>query len=831
MTESLKQEIMDVNIRALSDKAYNLFQDGRFDDAHGYLRKACALAESKYGREHPHYAALLCNLGWFLHQTRQGRESIHYCERAKEIFEKTGSVRSPEYQLCLNNLATIYASLGLNDRALRIYESLLQMMSDRAPGLDYATVLTNIGSQYRNRQQYQKAIEYLEHATTIYIEERAVKDPNYCAILNQIGLCYVGLKRYKRSVYYFSKALDLLSEKERTQAPLYLATLNNLALAYQNMGELRTAFDIYLQIYEVMQSIYGEDHLNITNVYDNLSKIYILHDNYEKAAELLINSSKIIEKYLDRFIGFVSETELNSLVNKFRYHVDLLFSLLNDWGKPPQQYMDETFNLIFRRKALVLDISTHRQKTLALMADNGVKEEFEQLKYTKSKIARMVYTSLSNTNATSVDYANTLSQLEEKSRMLEQNISYHLSDSYLATVLDINGYSFVQERLPFDALYVEYVRFNALDLKNDILHVPRYSVFVIERDKPIQLINLGPAHEIDTLIQDTILTVTGSDEQDISGLEKLSEILLSPISSIIRQKRNLIITPDGLLNLLPFGILKNEGQHLIDTITITYLTSARDLAKEKGADYQNQTTSVIIADPDYDLMGNEWKNGLHSEIDIQRYLSEALEPFERLEGTKIEGEEIHRIIGGDLWTGEHALKARLKRLESPKILHIATHGFFLPADLRNERKWDSLFRSGFVLAGANSFIFKNSFLAEAEDGIVTAYEVSELNLVSTDMVVLSACETGIGDILFGEGVFGFRRAFTIAGAKTLVMSLWAISDDETAELMVTFYAHLKAGLGRGEALREAQLSLKRKRPHPYYWGGFILQGAAGQILW
>jgi CHAT domain-containing protein len=168
---------------------------------------------------------------------------------------------------------------------------------------------------------------------------------------------------------------------------------------------------------------------------------------------------------------------------------------------------------------------------------------------------------------------------------------------------------------------------------------------------------------------------------------------------------------------------------------------------------------------------------------------------------------------------------------SPKILHIATHGFFQPSCQTTTKKWDSYFRSGFVLAGVNSYICGQPFPAEVGNGIITAYEISGLNLVSTDLVVLSACETGIGDIIFCEGVYGFLRAFAIAGAQALVLSLWSIPDEETKDLMVIFYSLLKSGKSKSEAMREAQLALKKKYPHPYFWGAFILQGDASPIQW
>ena len=171
-----------------------------------------------------------------------------------------------------------------------------------------------------------------------------------------------------------------------------------------------------------------------------------------------------------------------------------------------------------------------------------------------------------------------------------------------------------------------------------------------------------------------------------------------------------------------------------------------------------------------------------------------------------------------LFTGSRARKAALQQVEAPRMLHIASHGFFLQdAHVNGE---NPLLRAGLALAGANLPHETN------ESGILTALEASSLNLWGTQLVTLSACDTGVGEIRNGEGVYGLRRSFVLAGAESLVMSLWPVSDSVARETMVSFYTGLRAGLGRGDALRQAKLALlKRKvRQHPFYWASFIQSG-------
>ncbi|MFI5456777.1 MAG: CHAT domain-containing protein [Isosphaerales bacterium] len=202
-------------------------------------------------------------------------------------------------------------------------------------------------------------------------------------------------------------------------------------------------------------------------------------------------------------------------------------------------------------------------------------------------------------------------------------------------------------------------------------------------------------------------------------------------------------------------------------------------------------------------------------------------------------------------SGETPAPAARHFFRSPRILHLATHGFFLPDqehDLNREGRGlgfefgefsgakdglarlsgpmmeNPMLRSGLALAGANTWLKAGNRPEEAEDGLLTAEDVTGLDLVATELVVLSACETGLGQVHVGEGVFGLRRAFVLAGAKTLIMSLWKVPDEQTRELMDDFYRRLLAGRGRADALREAQLAMKAKYPDPFYWGAFICQG-------
>jgi CHAT domain-containing protein len=390
------------------------------------------------------------------------------------------------------------------------------------------------------------------------------------------------------------------------------------------------------------------------------------------------------------------------------------------------------------------------------------------------------------------------------------------------------------------------------------------------------MIDLGEAEPVDRLIADFRAGIIAESEQggrrDIvrqqecttpapadAGTE-LREAVLDKLSPALGGRSRLLIAPDGDLTRLPFEALPiAHGQHVIDAYQISYLSCGRDVLRLGAGATGQSGPPLIVADPDFDLLVQE-RPPLHLESSafIQGRVSRDLGRdcdayhFDRLPGTRIEGQRLGTLVGVEPWLDDAALESRLKsECHSPRILHLATHGFFLP-DQEHEldragrgfgfnidgftRSTDGLgsfsgpmmenpmLRSGLALAGANTWLKARTPPEEAEDGLLTAEDVTGLDLLATELVVLSACETGLGRIGLGEGVFGLRRAFVLAGAKTLVMSLWKVPDEPTCELMVEFYRRLLAGDARAEALRQARLALRGKYPAPYYWGAFICQG-------
>jgi CHAT domain-containing protein len=321
---------------------------------------------------------------------------------------------------------------------------------------------------------------------------------------------------------------------------------------------------------------------------------------------------------------------------------------------------------------------------------------------------------------------------------------------------------------------------------------------------------------------------------------------MQPLRALLGATTHLLISPDGALNLIPFAALVDEqGRYLVERYSFNYLTSGRDLLRLQVA-RESQSAPLIVADPAFgepeqtasaqvtrpkSAARVRTRQSVTSMADLSRAY------FGPLDSSEAEAREIKRVFPqAKMLTGTQASKSALQQTAAPQILHVSTHGFFLedhPVRIVGTRSADDLrtlsataklenplLRSGLALAGANLRQNGNN------DGLLTAMEVAGLNLWGTKLVVLSACDTGVGEVKNGEGVYGLRRALVLAGSETQVMSLWQVSDSITQRLMTSFYLGLKQGQGRNAALRQAQLKLlhQSKLDHPYYWAAFIQSG-------
>ena len=322
--------------------------------------------------------------------------------------------------------------------------------------------------------------------------------------------------------------------------------------------------------------------------------------------------------------------------------------------------------------------------------------------------------------------------------------------------------------------------------------------------------------------------------------------MFEKIDNELKDVKKIYLVTDGIYNSINIESLYNPNrkQYLIDYLKIQPIQNVRAITDDKK-DFKvgMNTKSILFGNPDFDLLiANKKENEFSLERGLDNELLDEIKSgvkISPLNGTQKEIETLDAILNNsnstvELFSKANATEDNLKKIQSPDILHIATHGYFLTnndtsktkqsiANLIDDNyKNDSYLKSGLLLAGAQNTL--NGKQPESKNnGILTAEEAKSLNLKDTELVVLSACETGLGDNLVGEGVIGLQRAFMIAGAKSVIMSLWSVSDEKTQELMTLFYTNwIKNNMSKEEALYQAKIEMKKLYPQPYYWAGFVL---------
>jgi CHAT domain-containing protein len=531
--------------------------------------------------------------------------------------------------------------------------------------------------------------------------------------------------------------------------------------------------------------------------------------------------------------------------------LDPLLTLVTQHALHDDALVAETYGHVLRRKGMAIEALSAERSTVYGGKHPALSDALHALRELRETIARATLAGPGPEGAEA--YLVQLDAFESERREQEIALARDIPELALSARLRMADVASVHAALPAGAALIDFVQFTPLDLATGARAPARLVAFtcVSGGDARVSLIDLGAADAIATMIAAFRISVTGhGNTRDVEDAEAPATVQASTMSAqdgvALRAAivdtvlatcggaRRLFIAPDGALHRLPFEILPlADGRRLIDEYTVSYLGAGRDVLRFGTARSGRAGDSVVVADPDFDLRADNASSG--TEV-LQRTGLH----FARLAGTRTEGEQVATLLGVRSFCGADATERVVKGAASPRILHLATHGFFLaersesaegapPAPRLKGRLENPMLRSGLALAGANTWLANGALPEGAEDALLNGEDVSGMDLVATDLVVLSACESGLGEIQAGEGVFGLRRAFVLAGAATLVVSLWPVPDEQTQLLMGDFYGRLLAGAPRVEALRSAQLVLKATYPDPRWWGAFICIGDPGPL--
>ncbi|MFO7740549.1 MAG: CHAT domain-containing tetratricopeptide repeat protein [Desulfatiglandaceae bacterium] len=860
--------------KGLNQQIIKLSQQARYNEAIKTAKKVLTIYEKELGPDHPFVAEALDQLALLYETIGDYMNAELLRKNSLAIREEAFEADNPFVSVSLNNLALLYANLGDYERAERLYRRSFDILEE-AFGTAHPQValsLNNLAFLYLQLGDYTKAKPLFERSYEILEKAYGTNHLAVAISLNNLGVLYVEMGDYVGAEPLYRRSLEIREKALGPDHPDVGTSLNNLAGLYRAMGDYTRAEQLYNRSLEIWEKALGPDHPNVRISLNSLGLLYAGRSKFIEAHSLFVRSQMIDEKLIDQVLGFTSESQQALFLRTRQRHLEVALSLSAMHLREELSVRKDALDIWLRRKGVSLEAQRRFQEALIYSDDLLAMSTFQELARVRSGLSQLTFSGPGEEGAEA--YRTMIAELEREKRDLESKLAT-LSQAYaLKKKIERADSTRVAQALPENTALMEFVRINIFNFKakgtKERWLPPRYITFVLHAGKGdrVEMIDLGDAEEIDKTVA-LFKTELGNskDKEALKAAEasrRLHDLVFEPLKKALGDVKEVFISPDGNLNLIPFEVLQGpDGKFLIEDYTFNYLAAGRDILgfgeiQEQGA------RALIMGDPDFDMGTKETTTTLKrlalKEVREENVVKRSADMrgfrFSRLPGTRKEVEGIHALLGkddSDIYTGKAALEEVLRSKGTPRILHLATHGFFLddqdlpaPSDDFMERGLsivgstpvptgkrvrteNPLLRSGIALAGANNALESED--PEKSDGIVTAEKILGLRLRGTDMVVLSACDTGIGEVRAGEGVYGLRRAFTQAGTRSLVMSMWPVPDKETKELMIEFYKNtLSGGMTRSQALRQAALKQKEivqeryGTDNPLYWGGFVFMG-------
>lgn len=880
-----------IDTAASLQKLALLYQNtGAYDKALPLVQRALAIQKKVFGKDHTVTAESLSQLAMVYQNTGAYNKALLLYQRSLSIWEKTLGKDHPDTAPNLNNLAMLYQDMGEYNKALPLVQRALAIR-EKALGKDHADTaesLSHLAMLYQDMGAYDKALPLVQRALAIYEKVQGPEHPDTAESLNNLAMLYQDIGAYDKALPLVQRALPIHEKAQgpehtvtawslRNLAELYRTTrehdkaeplfqralairekalgsnhpgtaisLNDLALLYQDTGSYDKALPLFQRAVTIQEKALGKTHPDLTKSLINLAWLYWASNQAGTAQPLLERALGIEETNLSRLLLSGSLAQRRQYLQTL--DMDALISFSLAVSTSTAQILGTT--AVLQRKGRALDASAD---SLAVLRRHLGKAEQPLLEKLAKLTVQRSSLSLAGPGKQPVEaFRKWLTELGRQQEQLEVQLSAR-SAMFRTTARPVTLQQ-VQQAMAAEDVLIEWIRYRLFKpegVGKDRWGESRYAASVIRRAGTPVIVDLGEAAGIEQAVADLqqqLRHSSGNPDESARALyQRLFGPLYGPVFSLGLPKR-LLLSPDAVLNLIPFAALVDgEGHYLGQHIELGYLTSGRDLIRLSApAAGRDGSAMMVIASPDYGEAkaaggDSDRSPGSNRSMDFDRSGMH----FGALPGTAGEAKLLKQLFHLDesrVLTEKAATEERFKQLHGPRVLHVATHGFFLKdqaqpfpgsrGEVQGPRLSgvvaaagpvgeNTLLRSGLALEGAN-----NRISAGDEDGILTAAEMTGLDLQGTQLVTLSACETGAGDVAQGDGVYGLRRALVLAGARSQLVSLWKVDDKATWKLMDEYYRRLAGGEGRAQALRSAQgvLQSAPATAHPFYWAAFVAIG-------
>jgi len=783
--------------------------EGAFEKAERCLMESMALRKTRYGDQHPVFGYVVLRLAEFYGEVGQFQKGIVLFSQAIDVLTKALGRDHPDYAILISKAAGFALSAGDLKNAQLLYQYSMDL-TRKAFGdhsKEYGSVLNGLALVLLKNKDYTAAQPLFEQSMKISKKISGENNLDYGGSLNNLGLLYSGMGLYEKSLPYLVEALAILNKHQAGNYPGYLYCLINLAQSYVNTGQ------------------------------------------YEKAEPLVISAASQSIHNLRNTFTILSEKEKNEYLENINWLEQMNNSFLYTNQIQAKELAESNFNFQLFAKSLALTDTRYMMEFAGSSNDSVFKRLFTGWQLNRSILAKQ-YALPANKRMAG------LAAIEAKTEELEKELTRNSAAFRSQQDALLISSKEVQKALQPDEAAIAFVRFRLFnrEWKDSVI----YAAYVLRKEDTLpQFVPLCEEKQLGKYFafgagEPTIRAIYRSDPADendqpsISG-DSLYALVWKPLMPSLKGINKISYSPAGLFYKIAFDALPaGDSLLLMDKFELTQYSSIRQLALQTDNPKGNAAMAlfgdcVYAADdaaPGTKQSPGEKNDRLYTSPAAQGVYKGGWRPLEgvarEISGIQslFKAYKLNCTIYSQLKSTEEQLKALSGN--APAVLHLATHGFFLPdpekrreegldADKRNAftQANDPLLRSGIVLSGANRVWNGQAPLEGREDGIVTAYEIAQLDLRQTELVVLSACQTALGDVKGTEGVFGLQRAFKLAGVKKMLLSLWKIPDTETAELMHLFYTNFLQGKTARESFTAAQKEM-RKKYRPFYWAAFVL---------
>jgi len=820
---------------------------GKFDDALKKIINAKKIYDKYLEQDHLKFADLNSVLAEINLNNGNTKDALKLYEQASQLFKEKAPDTNPGYGYALNGLGNTYQVLGDYPKALEFYLKGLEhlKLSLSETHKDYGITLMNIGKVNADLGNYTEAFSYYDKAIDVIGDSIGTQNTVYGQLC--LGLLDVIFRIPELDItefdYLIDTTLSIFEVNSEGNNLFYNSALFYKAVLNIKNKDYKNALDLLLKVEKEIAKDIDKDSKLYNNIIAYIAFNYHYLEDYDNAFLYYKKRNDHLISSVSEVFSFRSEKDKRTYLKQIEYWFSDLTSISLDENFSNQEITTLALNNQLLRKGLLLNSSKDIATQLATLQNPEIDAKIQEYKSLKDLI---IYMEL----LPEIQSLEELENVKADLNRFETELVELYNANFDTDLTFKKDWRTIKSALKDNEVAIEFVAY-VKSQKNTNIQDTKYIAYVIKNtSKYPEVVELFSESEIKNILSkkspNQLYATRGSKSKSITVSKDMYNVIWKPLEEHVNDIETIYYSPVGLLNQIPFAALNTEGEDLLNVKHNLVQLSSTGLLNETFSEPISNNT-MFIGGIDYEFIptGKE-KSNTQQELDFLRTtkgIRSLGTTWEYLPGTLSEVKALQNLFQQNnktysSLTQKAATEEEFNKLggKSPSVLHIATHGFFfenLPQEEKNELEWsaelvykaseDPLMRSGLILAGANYAWEKGSNPYKDENGILTALEISNLDLSNTDMVVLSACKTGLGDIDGSEGVYGLQRAFKMAGVDIIVMSLWEVPDKETAEFMNLFYSNWLDGMKVREAFNTTQRTMSNTyKESPEKWAAFVL---------